>query len=160
MTNPEKTKRTRKIRRAKRILYSFVPPVLSTLPQAIRSATKNPDTLFDGDDSLYKKVLRDAVIYGEYGCGASTGWVLKNTSAKVLAVDTSKRWVRKVLNRNNDNRERLDIKHTDFGDVGPGDVLRIIVSGPFSTPIQIVYGSRLTNRVVCLLMAGLGFAVF
>ena len=47
-------------------------------------------TLFQGDDRLFKEVLSDTKIYGEYGCGTSTKWVLENTSAIVKSVETVK----------------------------------------------------------------------
>ena len=44
--------------------------------------------LFDGDDSLFKDVLKTSKIFGEYGCGSSTEWVLKNTNADIVSVDS------------------------------------------------------------------------
>ena len=77
-----------------------------------------PDVLFDGDDSLFKKVLKHADLYGEYGCGKSTKWVLNNTTLNLCAVDTSKLWVDEVLADNAANNARLAIKYIDLGEVG------------------------------------------
>ena len=44
--------------------------------------------IFDGDDRLFKEILSDTKIYGEYGCGNSTKWVLENTNAIVKSVET------------------------------------------------------------------------
>ncbi len=77
----------------------------------------NSNTLFDGDDTLFKHVLSEVEIYGEYGCGRSTNWVLDNTSAKVLSVDSSNSWVRKVVSNAPPNSQQLNIKHIDLGDV-------------------------------------------
>ena len=71
--------------------------------------------LFDGHDALFKKVLAASKVYGEYGCGQSTLWVLENTDCPVIAVDTSKDWVDRVLSKA--SRE-CDLKHVDLGPVG------------------------------------------
>ena len=57
-------------------------------------------------------------VYGEYGCGASTNWVLDNTDADVIAVETSRFWVDIVKKKNQSNNSRLNIHHFDLGDVG------------------------------------------
>ena len=43
--------------------------------------------LFDGDDYLFKKYIKNCDIYFEYGVGKSTNYVIKNTKAKIVAVD-------------------------------------------------------------------------
>ncbi|MEM6650026.1 MAG: hypothetical protein AAF603_07235, partial [Pseudomonadota bacterium] len=73
---------------------------------------------FKGDDRLFKEVVRDNNVYGEYGCGDSTNWVLKNTSSNVIAVDTSKDWIHAVQHLNTINEDRLTIHHADLGEVG------------------------------------------
>ena len=44
--------------------------------------------------------------------------MLKNTSSKVISVDSSKEWVERVKNKNKNYLSRLIIKHMDFGKVG------------------------------------------
>ena len=56
-------------------------------------------------------------MYGEYGCGKSTKWVLNNTSVNVIAVDTSSGWVDVVKNENKRDNSRLNIYHSNLGDV-------------------------------------------
>jgi len=46
--------------------------------------------LFQGDDTLFKEILSNTKIYGEYGCGNSTEWVLENTNAIIKSVETVK----------------------------------------------------------------------
>ena len=53
-------------------------------------------TLFDGDDGLFKEILKNTDTYFEYGCGKSTEFVYKYTSASIYAVDTSREWVNKL----------------------------------------------------------------
>jgi hypothetical protein len=51
------------------------------------------ESLFDGDDELFKSYLQDCDFYFEYGVGASTSWVLDNSNANIIAVDTNKEWI-------------------------------------------------------------------
>lgn len=101
-----------------KIVKYLTPPIAIWLYRKIISNDKNPNMLFEGDDSLFKKVLNGAELYGEYGCGKSTKWVLNNTAINVFAVDSSKQWVDKVLADNTRNNDRLSIKHIDLGELG------------------------------------------
>ena len=76
------------------------------------------DILFDGDESLFKKFLFLSKIYGEYGCGSSTNWVLSNCYAIVYSVDTSIKWVEDISLKNIKYKNKLNLKHIDLGDVG------------------------------------------
>ena len=78
----------------KKIIKSFIPPIIPYLNLKFFSLKKN--SLFDGNDFLFKKSIEGINIYGEYGCGRSSKWVLSNTSSKVISVDSSKEWVKKV----------------------------------------------------------------
>ena len=73
--------------------------------------------LFDGDDNLFKDVLKTSKIFGEYGCGSSTEWVLKNTNADIVSVDSSKVWVDKISSGNTAYKKRLKLKYVDLGEV-------------------------------------------
>jgi len=79
---------------------------------------QNEIKLFDGDDSLFKNIVREAKVYGEYGCGNSTIWTLENTSAKIISVDTSLKWINKVRDMINNNSFRMNIHHSNLGEVG------------------------------------------
>ena len=70
----------------KKIIRSIIPPIFLYLYSKFLSTQKN--SLFDGDDHLFKKSIDDIKIYGEYGCGQSTNWVLRNSSSKVISVET------------------------------------------------------------------------
>lgn len=102
----------------KKILRYSIPPIFVVLYQKLRAFDVSPNSLFDGDDRLFKKVLKNSKVYGEYGCGKSTKWVLNNTESRVIAVDTSKQWVEEVLSDNAENNQRLLVKHADVGQVG------------------------------------------
>jgi hypothetical protein len=107
----------------KKFFKLIIPPILTRLISYIlnyrkRKHIENPNTLFDGDDSLFKNEVKKVDLYGEYGCGKSTKWVLNNTSANVIAVDTSNEWVMAVKNDNLSNNDRLNIHHSNLGVVG------------------------------------------
>ena len=78
----------------------------------------NPERLFDGADALFKSLVGSASVYGEYGCGKSSQWALKNSSAQVLSVDTSLDWIEKVRSQTMEYAHRLQIKHVDLGEMG------------------------------------------
>ena len=74
--------------------------------------------LFDGDDALFKNLISEVKTYFEYGCGKSTEYMYKKSNASIFSVDTSKKWAAKTLNLSKDsNRERLNVKWIDVGDV-------------------------------------------
>jgi len=72
-------------------------------------------TLFDGHDYLFKKNLQNCHIYFEYGVGKSTSYVIKNTKAKIVAVDTDKCWIESidVSKRKND----IKLNWVNLGDL-------------------------------------------
>ena len=101
-----------------KILKACAPPIFIIAIRRLRSNFDAPNVLFDGDDLLFKNEVKKVDVYGEYGCGKSTKWVLKNTSVDVLAVDTSSEWVGAVKNENESNNYRLNIHHSNLGEVG------------------------------------------
>jgi len=79
----------------------------------IRSS--HPSVLFSRNDALFKRVLKNVKIYGEYGCGKSTVWVLRNTNAQVFSVDTSRYWINEVSKGNvGDYGYPIDYSKNDF----------------------------------------------
>jgi hypothetical protein len=78
-------------------IRDFVPPIAV---RALKRIRKSPTRgLFDGDDHMFKREALKAKCYGEYGMGASTRWMLGNTSSSIIAVDTSEAWVAHVKGR-------------------------------------------------------------
>lgn len=76
-------------------------------------------TLFEGDDGLFKELIREAGVYFEYGCGKSSEYVFKHTTASIFSVDTSRDWARKIQGLDTDKRsKRLNVNWVDVGDVG------------------------------------------
>jgi hypothetical protein len=78
----------------------------------------HPSVLFSRNNKLFKRVLKNVKIYGEYGCGKSTVWVLPSTNAQVFSVDTPTYWINEVCKDDVENNARLMIRHFDLGDVG------------------------------------------
>ncbi|MDB4117198.1 hypothetical protein N9582_02885 [Amylibacter sp.] len=75
--------------------------------------------LFDGDDGLFKDLIKSADVYFEYGCGKSTEYVFRHTSASIFAVDTSNDWVNKLSGlKSEGSAERLNLNWIDVGEIG------------------------------------------
>ena len=74
--------------------------------------------LFDGDDELFKNLIKKSNIYFEYGCGLSTEYVYKNTNCKIFSVDTSLDWINKIKNIEKKEENRLNLTWIDVGDIG------------------------------------------
>lgn len=96
-------------------------------------------TLFDGFDGLFKKLIKDAKTYFEYGCGKSTEYVFKYTKAKIYSVDTSKSWVDKVSLLDLSKNDRLNIEWIDVGELED-----------WGTPISFEKRINFRNYAECL----------
>lgn len=57
---------------------------------------KNNNSLFDGNDKVFKELVSRASCYFEYGSGLSTQWVIGNTRADVVSVETSLFWINEI----------------------------------------------------------------
>ena len=76
------------------------------------------DILFDGDDGLFKSLIKDVNIYFEYGCGKSTEYIYRHTKSEIFSVDTSKMWVEKVKNISSSKiNKRLNLHWVDIGEI-------------------------------------------
>lgn len=95
---------------------SIRPASLQTGPGRTGAPNQSATALFDGDDRMFKSLFDECRTYGEYGCGASTAWVLKNSPARVLAVDTSADWIERIRNWVGPD-PRLDLHWVDVGPV-------------------------------------------
>jgi hypothetical protein len=78
---------------------------------------KRPPALFGGDTALFEEATRDVKVYGEYGCGKSTKWVMANTEAKIISVDSDPDWI-DAMRRSNLEAERMTLIWADVGEVG------------------------------------------
>lgn len=76
------------------------------------------EILFDGDDGLFKNLIKDVKIYFEYGCGKSTQFIYCYSNCKIFSVDTSKFWIKKVSSISfSDKPKRLNLKWINVGDI-------------------------------------------
>ena len=133
----------------KKIIKSFIPPIIHYLYLKFFSSKKH--ALFDGDDFLFKRSIEGIKIYGEYGCGLSSKWVLNNTSSKVISVDSSKEWVKKVKNENKNHKSRLLINHVDLGKVGSwGRPISYEKSHKFSEYTDYIWKQQEKPRLVLI----------
>lgn len=62
------------------------------------SPKKEKSILFRGKYKLFRSETKNIDCYFEYGVGQSTLWILENTNAKIVAVDSDKRWIKKIKN--------------------------------------------------------------
>jgi len=77
------------------------------------------EILFDGDDGLFKELIKDIKIYFEYGCGKSTEYMFRFTKSDIFSVDTSKEWIKKTQSIDAlKSDDRLNLKWIDVGEIG------------------------------------------
>ena len=97
----------------KKIIKLFLPEIVLIIK---RKFFNQQNLLFAGYSRLFKNNLTSQTIYGEYGCGYSTTYVLENFDIPVYSVDSSKQWVN-TIKINNVNNKNLNINHVDIGNV-------------------------------------------
>lgn len=101
--------------RLKSAILAFTPPIVVSGLYRAYSARPN-SALFDGNDGLFRELLTTTKVYAEYGCGASTAWVLTHSDAPVYSVDSSLEWVSKVKSQAKEkDRVLLKIQHVNLG---------------------------------------------
>jgi hypothetical protein len=98
----------------KKIIKAILPPIVQYAGRNVYHQFKR-NSLFDGSDKLFKATLTKETVYGEYGCGASTIWVLNNIGCEIFSVDSSHKWIDKVKNE----MPSLSNGHIHWVDVGP-----------------------------------------
>lgn len=103
------------------VLRNVLPPVVYKAGAKVRRRSRprkdDADTLFDGDDRLFKEVVARARVFAEYGCGASTIWVANHTPARILSTDSSQAWLDKVREGCHDS-DRVRLHCADVGAIG------------------------------------------
>lgn len=77
-----------------------------------KESLENNLKLFDGDDEVFKNVLKNAKTYFEFGAGESTQWVLNNTNALITCVDSNQEWLNTIP-----NNQRIKKLYIDIGPV-------------------------------------------
>ena len=105
-----------KIMKLKKLLKLFIPEIVLIIKRKIFKHKLNSE-LFDGYNTLFKKSFSLKSIYGEYGCGKSTIYVLKSFNIPIYSVDSSEYWVNEIKKKYQKNN--LNIKHINIGNVEP-----------------------------------------
>ena len=100
----------------KEIIKLFIPEIILIIKRKLLNQLNVSEELFGGYSQLFKNNLSSETIYGEYGCGQSTFYVLKNFDIPVYSVDSSKQWVNKIK-INNENNNNLSINYVNIGNV-------------------------------------------
>ena len=99
----------------KKIIKLFIPEIVLVLKTKLLNQIKIPRKLFDGYSQLFKECLSSESIYGEYGCGQSTIYVLKNFNIPVYSVDSSEHWIKTIKKKFKSNN--LNIDYVNIGNV-------------------------------------------
>ena len=139
----------------KKLVVATTPPILvrtgSYLVGKLRGQQGqgiSPDTLFDGDDHLFKQFASQAQVYAEYGCGASTLWVDRHASCRIISVDTSLEWLSKVAAQCT-RRDAMALHHCDLGPLGAwGRPLGYERSEHFSDYTDWIWGQGVSPDLV------------
>lgn len=98
-----------------KLIEQIAPPFAMSLARKLKvAASPVKKGLFDGDDQAFIALARQAKVYGEYGCGASTRWVATQTRSQIYAVDTAEMWVQSVL-ENVGSRDSLSLHWVNLG---------------------------------------------
>ena len=95
----------------------FLTIIIIFLFTRTQAAVTQSKPLFDGDQELFLSAISTTRVYGEYGTGASTMWVLQHRSIPVLAVETDPKWA-DLVQRKSKNPRRLNLHHVDVGPLG------------------------------------------
>ena len=72
--------------------------------------------MFDGEGEIFVRAVRESTSYAEYGVGLSTRYVIEETTCSIRSVDTSLKWIEKVL-ADVEVGPRLVVEHVDLGPV-------------------------------------------
>lgn len=106
----------------KRTARDFIPPVVWRHVirnfggiAAAPAADWHDAPLFGGKPEFLSRLAGSANVYGEYGVGLSSVWVSRNTTADILAVDTSREWIARVSECLPEGRATL--RHVSVGDL-------------------------------------------
>jgi len=99
----------------KKIIKLFIPEIILIIKRKLLNQTEVSEELFTGYSELFKKNLSSQAIYGEYGCGQSSFYVLENFDIPVYSVDSSEHWVNII--KKNSKSNNLNINYVNLGKV-------------------------------------------
>lgn len=94
----------------------FIPPIaLRGWDKLRKKIDPHADEPWSGKSPFFEAIASSAEVYGEYGVGASTEWVYRNTENLIVATETSPEWARKVLAGKDPSRIKIEL--VDVGDL-------------------------------------------
>ena len=102
----------------KKIIKLFIPEIIFIIKRILLNKPNrvNEKELFGGYTKFLKKSLTAESIYGEYGCGKSTYFILENFDIPVFSVDSSQFWINKIkkkYKKNNLNINFINMSKTN-----------------------------------------------
>jgi len=151
----------------KNIIKDLIPPVTLKIYKSIRKKLdkdKEPEMrLFSADSKMFRQIISETKVYGEYGVGLSTIYSSENKNLVIYSVDTSKEYVQYALDNINKENSNIEIDYVDVGPVqedGGGvpltynksknfKVYREIIWSKSSKPDTVLIDGRF--RVACFL---------
>ena len=136
----------------KKLLISFTPPIVINFLREVYFFlnAKITNSLFDGDDDLFKRTISKNSIYAEYGSGASTIWVAKNIGCEILSVDSSAEWISKVKTECI-AYPKLTMHLADIGEVGPwGRPVNYLKANNFHDYTDWIWSSKKKPNVILI----------
>ncbi len=99
------------------LIKNILPPILTNTYIILRDLQRNNlGVLFDGNDRVFKTLVEKAKVYAEYGTGKSTLWVLENTDAEVVTVDSNSHWI-DFVKKKLGSPKRFHGIHVDVGEL-------------------------------------------
>jgi len=99
----------------KKIIKLFIPEIILIIKRKLLNKPKKAKQLFGGYSKIFKKNLTSQSIYGEYGCGQSTLFILENFDIPVYSVDSSEHWVNEIKKKY--KNDKLNINYINIGKV-------------------------------------------
>ena len=99
----------------KKIVKLFIPEIILIIKRKLLNKPNKVEKLFGGHSQLFRNNLTSQSIYGEYGCGQSTFFVLENFDIPVYSVDSSEYWINIIKKKCKSNN--LNINYINIGKV-------------------------------------------
>ncbi len=130
----------------KNIIKDLMPPLILKIYKSIRKKLdkdKEPEMrLFSADSKMFRQIISEAKVYGEYGVGLSTIYSSENKNLVIYSVDSSKDYVQYALDNINKENSNIDIEYVDVGPIqesGGGVPLTYDKSNNFKVYREVIW---------------------
>ena len=106
----------------RKIIYYCLPPFIyksfKFIYQSIFETRENiSESVFDGENLLFKDTLKNTNFYGEYGVGKSTVYVSQNSNNRIISVDSSEKWIESTLSEIKNENSEVELKFVNIGKI-------------------------------------------